>query len=145
MKQKQLSAYDQAVKYLGVKMYARADLAYKLSAKGYKPTEIEETLLILEQDGFINDQKYAEIYLRNLMDYRSFGYYGIRSKLLQKRLDKNLIDSLLKQNLNERQEAEIALRFSKKPANSGRTKESIIQSLRQRGFRTTAILRAVKG
>lgn len=140
MTTKFLSAYDQAVRYLGVKMHSRADLETKLLRKGHDSTEVRQVLSQLEEEGFIDDAKYAEIFLKNLMTYKTFGYYGIRNKLLQKKINKSLVDSLLRKELSLHKEGEIARRFVQKPNQMGRSKKSLALALRQKGFRTEIIV-----
>jgi regulatory protein len=135
-----LSLYDQALKYLNIKMHSRQDLFAKLKRKGFEDAEINGVLNQLEAQGFVNDTLYAETFLRNLIEYRTFGYFGIRAKLMLKRLDKNLIDRLLRTAVSEEVEERIARRFAQKASNASRSKESLAQAMRQRGFRTTAIL-----
>ena len=136
-------AYEQALKYLNMKGHSRQDLAFKLKRKGFEEAEITATLMQLEQEGLINDTAYAEIYLRNLIEYRSFGYYGIKAKLLQKRLDKSLIEELMNKMLPEEVEEAIASRFIERPVNKTRERKSLMQAMRQKGFRTSVLLKTI--
>ena len=137
------SAYNQALKYLSSKMYSSEDLRSKLLAKKFEPTEVEEVIAELEKTGLIDDLAYGKTYLRNLISYRSFGYYGIRQKLIQKKLPRDLVDRLLKANLSVDIEETVARRFLEKYTSLRRTKESKVQSLRQKGFRTEVILKVI--
>ncbi len=139
------SAYDEAVKYLNIKMYSRGELESRLLRKKYEPAEVGAALEVLTTEGLLNDHLYAETYLENLISYRTFGYYGIRNKLLQKKLDRNLVDRLLKRRLDLGSEKTIARRFLKKTANTGRARESLIRALRQKGFRTEVLLSVIQG
>ena len=140
---KAASAYDEAMKYLNMKMYSRGDLEERLLRKKYSETDVKEALDELARIGLIDDRKYAEIYLRNLMEYKHFGYYGIRNKLLQKKLEKALVDPLLEENLTVTAEKEIAKRFVEKPVNSKRPKKSLMQALKNKGFRIEVIFDVV--
>ena len=141
MTKKRISAYEQALKYLGLKMYSSGDLLFRLTNKGYENSEIEKALVQLEREGFVSDKSYARIYLENLMNYRSFGFYGARVKLLQKRLDKGLVDRVLKDFFSEEAEEEIANRFIKKPSNGRRSRQSLVSALKRKGFRTSVIFK----
>src|SRR3990167_7383475 len=99
MSKVQISLYDQALKYLNIKLYSYAELKERLIRKGYDSEEVREVLDQLVAEGLINDRLYAETFLRNLISYRGFGYYGIRNKLIQKKLDRGMVDQLLKKSV----------------------------------------------
>lgn len=136
------AAYETAVVYLNMKMYSRGDLLERLKKKGFAASDIDTALHRLEQEGLVDDKKYAEIYLQNMIEYKTYGYYGIRIKLLQKKLDKPLIDQLLRDLLTPEVERTIVLKLLAKSANAQKSKEQLIQSMRQKGFRTDVILKA---
>ena len=144
MSKVQIPLYDQALKYLNIKLYSYAELKERLLRKGYDSEEVREVLDQLVAEGLINDRLYAETFLRNLISYRGFGYYGIRNKLIQKKLDRGLVDQLLKKSVTSSVEEDLALRFLKKPVNAGRSKESLISALKTKGFRTDAIIKVLR-
>ena len=144
MTKPKIPVYEQALKYLNIKMYSEADLTLRLSRKGYDTAEIDGVIADLKRSGAIDDRKYAEIYIQNLIDYRTFGYYGVRNKLIQKRLPKNLVDSLLKRFLNDEVESGIAQKFLERAVNKSRSKESLIRAMKQKGYRTSVILEVLK-
>lgn len=133
--------YDQALKYLDAKMYSEADLAWKLKNKGYSGNEIKEVTERLKEENFLNDARYGDIYFQNLVEYRTFGYYGIKLKLIQKRLPKSLVEKIMRR-LDTDTELVIGERLLGKSRK--KTKESLINSLKQKGFRIDAILKLIK-
>lgn len=139
-----LPLYDQAIRYLSLKMHSKEDLAAKLANKGYERSQIDQILGQLEEEGLINDEKYAQIFLQNLIEYRSFGYYGIRNKLVLKRLNKELVDRLLESSLDEEAELAIGRKFLAKSINKKRSQSSLASALRQKGFRTSVIIKLLK-
>lgn len=134
-----IEAYDKALDYLNRKMYSRGELEDRLRRKGFREEDVKKTLDQLEDEGLVDDRQYAKTYLRNLTEYKTFGYYGIRLKLLKKKLNKNLIDELLKSKVTQDVEREIAKRFLEKTINKGRSKTSLMQALNRKGFRTPVI------
>ena len=144
MTKKSISAHEAALKYLGLKMYSRLDLKQRLLAKKYDPAEVEGVLNELAEIGLLNDELYAETYLNNLIAYRSFGYYGIRAKLMQKKIDRALVDRILKKRLDIETEQKIARRFLAKSAKAGRPRQALMRALAQKGFRTQVIVTVIQ-
>lgn len=133
--------YDQALKYLDSKMYSEADLAWKLRNKGYPAGEIKDTVERLKEENFLNDARYGDIYFQNLVEYRTFGYYGIKLKLIQKRLPKSLVEKIMRRLDTD---AEFAVGERLLGKSRKKTKESLINSLKQKGFRTEVILKLIE-
>lgn len=135
-----LPVYDQALRYLNAKMYSEADLAYKLKNKGYSEAEIREVVDQLKQENFLDDARYGDVYFQNLVEYRNFGFYGIKLKLIQKRLPKPLVEKIMRR-LSIDAEYTIGKKFA---AKSKKTSEQLASSLKQKGFRTEVIIKLLK-
>jgi len=129
-------AYDYAVYLLGLHLRTDGELRERMRQKGYKPEVIDEVIGQLVVQKFINDQQYAEIYLDNLKKYKHFGFYGIKKKLMEKRLPSEIIAGVLDDGLSIEEELKIAERFLQKNsviARSAATKQSIGRSPRSAG------------
>ena len=141
MTKKGISAYEIGLRKLADKPHSIGDLAEKLKRKGYDQSEIESAITQLQEEGLLDDRSYAENYIQNLISYRTFGYFGIRNKLLLKRIDKNLADELVQEMVTPKVEREIAQKFIEKPLNQRRSKQSLVQAMRQKGYRTDIIIK----
>ena len=130
-------AYDQAVKYLTLRLRTVGELQQKLKLKKYPADVIVKVLRELENLDFLNDERYAQIFVENLKRYKSFGFYGIKSKLMAKKIPNDMIEQVLQDFFSEEEEIEVARRFVKKLARIGRKKyEKVARSLASKGFRT---------
>ncbi len=115
-------------------------LKQKLERKGYPEADIKTVLKELKDLKFIDDSQYSESYFENLKKYRNFGFYGIKKKLMDKKVEKQYIDTLLK-SLSIKEELEIAKRLINKSKN--KTYEQKARMLRSRGFRGDVVGKAI--
>ena len=114
LKTEKEKAYNYAIYLLSLKLRTEGELRDKLNIKKYKDDIIELVVTQLKNDKYINDLKYAEVYVQNLKAYKYFGFYGIKKKLLEKKLTGNLIEKILKAHLSISEELVIAKKFLKK-------------------------------
>ena len=134
----QQKAYDYALFLLGIKLRTEGELREKLKVKNYKSQVIDEVIVQLKENRYINDLNYAEVYLENLKKYKTFGFYGIKKKLMEKRLPSEIIENVLNEGLSEEEETKIAKRFLKNLDVVGLSyeeKQKFAQKLKSRGFR----------
>jgi SOS response regulatory protein OraA/RecX len=81
--------------------------------------------------------------LDNLKKYKTFGYYGIKKKLMEKRLPSAIIESVLNKALSEEEEKKIAKRFVKKFELENmeyKEKQKLAQKMKSKGFRMGVIV-----
>jgi len=138
-------AYNQAVKFLSLKNRSVGELQDKLKQKKYEPKTILAVIRQLEEYDFLNDDRYAQIFVENLKQYKNFGYFGIKAKLLQKKIPTDIIIDVLDNFYPPEEELEVAEKFIKKLHRQGRKSyPQIARSLSSKGFRTEVITEAVK-
>ncbi len=156
-------AYEYAVFLLSLRLRTIGELREKMEKRGYLPSVIEQTVERLYQQKYLDDRRYAEIFLDNLKRYRNLGYYGIKKKLMQKKLPNDLIDKTLEEGLSKEEELEIGKRLLKKEGyavkdsekddnityssydlgEAGKEKQKIANRLKSRGFRSDVIAKLV--
>lgn len=107
-------AYDYAVFLLSLKLRTVGEVLKKMQGRGYTETVIENTLLKLKEQKYLNDERYAEMYLENLKMYKNFGFYGIKKKFMERSLPPTLIEKVLEEGLSISEEIKIAKRLLKK-------------------------------
>src|SRR5579864_8612429 len=88
-------AYEYAVFLLSLKLRTIGEVLKKMQGRGYSEKIIEDTIEQLKNQRYLDDQRYAEIFLENLKAYKNLGYYGIKKKFMEKRLPPEVIDSVL--------------------------------------------------
>lgn len=133
--------WDRAVKLLSMRMHTRKELERKLLAKKFDRSEISKTLARLDELKLLNDEQFGEIFLGNLIRYKTFGYYGLKAKLLSRGIDDSLVEKLLDEHVSLEIETKIA---QKVVAKNTKDKQKLSQSLARRGFRSAVIANIVQ-
>lgn len=135
-------AYNYAVYCLSLRLRTEGEIRDKLRLKNYQPEIVNRVIEELNANRYLDDQRYGEVYLDNLKKYKTFGYYGIKKKLMEKRLPAEIIENVLRDGLNEEEEIKIAARFFKKrktAVGDWKEKQKLAQILRAKGFRTAVV------
>lgn len=90
-----LSCLDYAMSYLSKYPKTLQEIRILLYRKGYTSEQISATLETLSKNNFINDNKFAESYLYSEVVKKGKPVFLIKQKLLQKGIDKKLIEELI--------------------------------------------------
>ena len=104
-------AYEYAVFLLSLRLRTIGEVLKKMADRGYTASIIEETIERLKEQKYLDDHRYAEIFLENLKTYKTLGYYGIKKKMMEKKLPHELIESILSENLSAAEELKIGKRL----------------------------------
>ncbi|MHB8870935.1 MAG: regulatory protein RecX [Candidatus Doudnabacteria bacterium] len=123
---------EYALYLVSLRAQGTEQLREKLERKKYTKEEISETINRLTELGYLNDALLAETYFENLLRFKNFGYYGIKKKLMMKKLDDKDISRLLK-TLTIKKESEVAERVLKQSSRKNRVQ--LVRSFQSRGFR----------
>lgn len=107
-------AYSYAIYLLSLKLRTEGELREKMRVKKFEQKVVNEVIEQLYKNKYIDDQRYAEVYLENLKKYKNFGFFGIKKKLMERKLSAETIEKVLRENLNIEEEIKIAKRFLKK-------------------------------
>lgn len=147
-------AYAYAVYLLSLKLRTEGEIKAKLKIKYQNEKIIEEVIEELKGLKYLDDERYAQVFLENLKKYKNFGYFGIKKKFIEKRLPSELIEKTLGEGLSEEEELVIAKKFIKKHesmshragfASGGNyeEKQKLAKKLASKGFRTNVISKVV--
>lgn len=138
-------AYDKAVQLLAHRMHTTGELYAKLKTRGFKDADIRAVLRQLEEQKFLDDQRFAEIFTDNLKRYKDFGYFGIKAKLLQRKIDNTMAEAALNEFYTLEDELLVARRFIGKLKRQGRKEQDkILRSLASKGFRSEVVRKALQ-
>jgi regulatory protein len=107
-------AYDYAVFLLSLKLRTMGEVLEKMRGRGYAEQIIESVIERLKSQKYLDDERYAEIFLENLKAYKALGYFGIKKKFMEKKLPGSLIERVLDAGYSKEDEAEVGKRFLKK-------------------------------
>lgn len=85
-------AKNKAIKYVGISRKTEQEVYRKLKTQGFDKDIIMEVIEYLKELGYINDDDYVDAYIRQCMRLLDYSTYEIRQKLLQKGINKYIID-----------------------------------------------------
>lgn len=136
-----VKAYDQAIKYLGLRAHTEFELRAKLARKKFGRAAVDAVVAELKSKKYLDDEAFARTFVQNLAKYKTFGYYGIRLKLQQRGVDRKLADAILADEVGAEAEEAIARRALAKSAGKPAAKRAAM--LARKGFRSQAISRLV--
>ncbi len=138
---KNISCKDYALFLVSLRAQSVGQMRQKLERKGYPKDEIDATVLRLAELNYLNDEQFAQIYFDNLKKYKSFGYFGIKKKLMEKKISPKGIDNLLR-HFSLKDETEIAKRLLAK--NPRKSRDQQVRSLQSKGFRGDVVFKVTK-
>ena len=113
------------------------EMREKFVKRQYSPEEIEQTLSFLIEKNFLDDQRFAENFVRFKKNIKPVGRYYLRNKLMEKKISSDLIDKVLKENTDKESEIIAAAKhWMQKNSQLPREKiyEKLSRHLLSRGF-----------
>lgn len=132
--------YEKAIKLLSIRLHTTGELRRKLQMKGYTPADILEVLRKLEELKFLDDRRFAEMFVDNLKRYKYFGYFGIKAKLAARQVPGDVAAAVLAEFFSAEDEQAVAERLLKKLKRAGKnTYEKQARAFASRGFRSDVI------
>ncbi len=107
-------AYDYALFLLNLSMRTEHELREKMTTRGYFPEIIDQTVEKLFKDRYLDDARYAEVYIESMKRHKYYGSYMMKKKLYEKKVPKEIVEEKLAELLSEADEREIATRYVEK-------------------------------
>lgn len=142
-------AYHEALNYLGYRQRSEKEVSDYLIEKGYD-TEIESVIQKLHDLRLLDDQLFADMYVRTAVAGGKKGSQKIERELLQKGIDDEKIMRSLHENYTEEMQTDNALKLAEKKWSAIRhqsereAQQKLSQYLKQRGFDQPIIQRALQ-
>lgn len=93
--------YSKLTRYCAYQERSRAEVRQKLRLLGADGDTAENIMLRLEEEGYINEERFAGAYVRGKFRNNGWGRLKIRNGLRAKGVDENLIRAALEEELNE--------------------------------------------
>ncbi len=143
------SATAYALYLLGRKARSKREIVEKLRAKEYPESEIAATVSQLEKNRLIDDVIFSKIYAEDKVRIYRRGRHRIALELLQKGIDKELIQEVTK-NINSEVELEAARSLLESKTRQWRQLtdrqrfERSVSLLQRRGFSGAIIRQAIE-
>lgn len=85
------TCYYKAIKLLGRKMVCSKEMFNYLKKNNYDEKAIDETIVKLQKEGYLDEEKYIEAYLHDIIAFRMDGPLKITQNLLSLNLSPNLV------------------------------------------------------
>jgi regulatory protein len=96
-------AYLSSIVYLSRMMRTKKEVEQYLTKQEHSIETIQTTIIRLEEEGYINEEKYADSYVRTTINTTLKGPAIIRNELLAKGIQNKVIENSLTQFSNEKQ------------------------------------------
>lgn len=121
-----------AVNLVSKKMYTKKEITDKMTNKGYSLTAVSEVLDILEEYGYINDEVFAKLYVKEYG--RKYGATKIKFSLKLKGIPDEIIEESLADFDNRDQLVDLIRHKSKINLNDYKEYSKIMRSFMSKGF-----------
>jgi regulatory protein len=145
-------AYDYALFLLNLQMRTEQEMREKMAKRGYFPEIIDEVIQKLFQDRYLDDSRYAEVYIESMKRYKYYGAFMMKKRLYEKKVPKEIIEEKLSELVTEEVEMEIATRYVEKEFGKVKEvqkfeyeeKQKVMRRLLSRGFNFDVTTKLVK-
>ncbi len=136
---------EKALSLLARAPHSTFSLRVKLLKRGYDSPKIEETLSWLTEKGYLNDERFAESWLRSRIDRRAEGRAILMSGLLRKGVKREVAEQVVNGFVTPRLEYENAVKALAKLRRQGvADRDTLMKKLRARGFSYPLILQVLQ-
>lgn len=144
-----MSAEKIALRLLSFRWLTKKKLAEKLATRGIEEAEIASVSRRMEELGYLNDERYAEMWLREKMAQGKWGPTRLKLELIRQGIEPQLADRLLEEIFppGSAQELELAFHLARKKAKLAGTEPKargkIGAALARAGFSSEVIWRVL--
>ena len=132
---------QRALRFLGRRLHSSTELRIKLKQKGYEKDLIDNVIDDLSSAGYLNDFDFAKEFIKEKFKSRLWGKYKIKSELMKKGIDNELITQALIESIGEQDEfdnamivAEKKIKILKSKSDGVELKRKVISFLNTRGY-----------
>lgn len=116
---------DSALRYLALRSRSVSEMHNYLKRKGFDESQIESTIAWLEGKQYLNDQQFAESWVRNRQQLAPRGKRRLLMELYQKGIDRETAGQVVESSSTPEEEAEAAYRVVIARKNRFRGMESL--------------------
>lgn len=144
--------YEYGLFLLSLRLRTEGEIREKMLGRGYLAEVIEEVITRLRDLKYIDDRRYAEVYLDNFKRFKTYGQFFIKQKMFQKKLPRDIVEAVIEEGLPLDEEMAIAQRFlaknfpgfmTAKKSLDYEDKQKIAHRMAARGFSGRVVSKAV--
>lgn len=142
--------FSTAIRLLARRPYAVAEIRRSLFKKFPDQAEVDAAVARLREAGYLDDRKFARQFASFLVRNRAFGRERVRLELKSRLVDYRFIEEAIEQAFEETPEQTLLERALEKKLRTARLPltqrkfYSLAQSLMRLGFRSDAIMKAMR-
>lgn len=142
-------AKKQALKYLAIRNRSVKEMHNYLLRKKYDEEIIRKVIDFLQDLGYLNDAEYCKKWIENRCNFKPMGKKGLYYQLLQKGIDRDLIEISLEENFSSQYELSLATQLAQKYivkncSQGNKQSEKLFRFLIGRGFDTKIAFRVIE-
>lgn len=89
-----MSAKSVAVKLLSRREHSALEIRRKLAQRDFDENEIEQSIIELQQGGWLSDQRFAESYIR-MRQHKGYGPLRISMELSERGIDEDIVNDYM--------------------------------------------------
>ncbi|MBI5483006.1 MAG: regulatory protein RecX [Deltaproteobacteria bacterium] len=145
-------SYQYALRLLTGRDYSVARIRTKLAARCVSESEVEAAIFRLQNEGWLDDRRYAERFAESALASGRFFGLRLRQEMRRRGVPVELIDEILKQATSEYDELdELRTVLERRypgfdfSAAAEKEKRRVISWLQRHGFGVSAIMRVLRG
>lgn len=135
--------YWKSVDLLSRREHSAKMLSLKLKQRSFPEPIIREVVSALEQEGYVDDQRFAELYFSHLIRKKDSGKTKLRMKLQEKGLSREITEQLLSRVTEEDELQALENTAQKLQKRKGMDQNKLIRALVNRGFSTAQIFKLI--
>jgi len=140
LEDKTIRGKEYLLRLLSRRIYSRYEISRKLNNKGYPENIIADLIFWLENNNYINDELFAEMWAQFRLQNKPIGRYKLNQELRLKGIKQDIIKKIIDKTYNEIDELTIARNLIKDKIASAKIKnisidpKKIYNFLLRRGF-----------
>lgn len=119
----QNKADNYGLKLLSYRVRSEKEIKDKMLEKGYDKDIILYTIRNLKKNGYIDDRHFAYSFIKDKSNIKKYGKQRIKMELLQKGVEREIIDELFEELLDSSDEYERAIELAKKKLKASYSKD----------------------
>lgn len=104
-----MKIHDRALRLLTVRWRSEHELADRLRRAGFEDELVTAEIARLKAVGLMDDQRFAAEYTRSAVEFQRKGRYAVRAGLMQKGVDRGLIDQVVEASSTDEEARALAL------------------------------------
>lgn len=141
----EIKGYAKALDLLARREESRLLLQQKLLKRGFDPVIVKTILDKLEKKGYLNNERFAEAWVRSRINRREESLSHLMAELGARGVEQDIARKVVSEALGQTGENLLLKRAVKKAIKkSGMTKEKLIRSLLRKGFTYSKIARIIQ-